>query len=153
MWRRYDRKLYFFRSRNVEKPTYLDIGANDPYFLSNTAFFYEKGCRGVNVDANPVLIEKFRSFRPGDINLNVGVGPEKSYLDFYIFNEPTLSTFSREEAENMERFGKYKIEKIEKINLITVDNIVSEYCNGKFPDFLSLDVEGLDFEILKSIGI
>ena len=33
----------------------------------------------------------------------------------------------------------------------TIQNILNEYCNGIFPDLLSIDVEGLDEQILKSI--
>jgi hypothetical protein len=50
----------------------------------------------------------------------------------------------------MVNFGK-KIKSIQKINLTTIENILNQYCNNVFPDFLNLDVEGLDFEILKSI--
>jgi FkbM family methyltransferase len=142
---------YVFRLRGLEYPTYMDIGANDPYFLSNTAFFYRKGCRGINIEANPLLIKRLRRFRRKDINLNLGVGNAEGEMDFYIVSDPTLSSFSKHEAERVAANGKNKIDSVKKIQLTTVENIIDKYCNGKFPDFLSIDVEGMDEEILKTI--
>ena len=64
---------YIFNLRGIQKPSYIDIGANHPYFLSNTALFYEKGSRGINIEANPQLAENFKTHRPEDINLNIGI--------------------------------------------------------------------------------
>ena len=142
---------YVFCLRGVNLPSYIDIGANDPYFISNTALFYKKGCRGINIEANPNLIDKFYKHRPEDVNLNVGVGPIAENLDFYFMNEPTLSSFSKEECDNYIKTGKYNLVEKKQISLITIKEIMNKYCNGIFPDFMSLDAEGMDFEILKSI--
>jgi len=141
---------YIFRLRGLEFPTYLDIGANDPYLLSNTAFFYRKGCRGINIEANPQLIHQLRRHRKNDINLNIGVGREEGELDFYILQDPTLSSFSKDESERLTEMG-VKLESVKKIRLTTLEKIIYKYCNGIFPDFLSIDVEGMDLEILHSI--
>lgn len=37
------------------------------------------------------------------------------------------------------------------LNLFTIEEIIIKYSQGRFPEFLSLDVEGLDEEILRSI--
>ena len=121
------------------------------FSLSNTALFYKKGCHGINIEANPQLLRKFNRFRKRDKNINVGIGPVNDELDFYIIDDPTLSTFSKQEAENITATGKYKILAIEKVQLITIERLIEEYGNGRFPDFLSIDVEGLDFDILRSI--
>ena len=142
---------YIFKLRNMPFPRYLDIGANDPFFLSNTALFYKKGCSGINIEANPKLLQKFRRFRSRDININVGIGPYEAELDFYIIDDPTLSTFSKEEAESLVATGKFKLLAVEKVKLITIEQLIHQYCGGIFPDFLSLDVEGLDFDILRSV--
>jgi hypothetical protein len=54
---------------NQPKGTYIDIGANNPYVQSNTHFFYKKGWRGINIDALPGSMNKFRKVRPKDINI------------------------------------------------------------------------------------
>jgi FkbM family methyltransferase len=140
---------YIFLLRNMKQFSYLDLGANQPFFLNNTALFYMKGCRGVNVEANSGLIELFQKQRPADLNLNIGVGPEEGTLEFYVFEDDTLSTFSLGEVEQLKASG-LKVDRIEKIKILTLDHILSEYLGGRFPDLLSIDVEGYDFEIIKS---
>lgn len=142
---------YIFNLRGINKPTYIDIGANDPFSISNTALFYKKGCRGINIEANPNLIGKFYQYRSEDINLNVGVGGKEDVLDFFIMNDSTLSSFSKEECDNYVSTGKYHVVEIKKIAITRIQNIIDTYFNGVSPDFLTLDAEGMDFEILKTI--
>lgn len=141
---------YIFNLRGISKPSYLDIGANHPYFISNTALFYKKGCRGINIEANVQLINEFYRTRPDDINLNVGISDQGGEMDFYSMEDNTLSTFSKSECDFMVANGK-KLKEVNKVKLVTVEEIVNRHANGIFPDFLSLDVEGFDFSILKSI--
>lgn len=141
---------YIFNLRGIQRPSYIDIGAHDPYFLSNTALFYSMGSRGINIEANPELINKFQEYRPDDINLNIGIGTYESELDFYFMKDSTLSTFSKKEADFMIINGKY-LSEIKKIKVTTISNVLKKYFDGIFPDFLNLDAEGLDFEILQSI--
>ncbi|MEO9209867.1 MAG: FkbM family methyltransferase [Ginsengibacter sp.] len=141
---------YIFSLRGIEKPSYLDIGANDPYTLSNTALFYHKGSRGINIEANPELAIQFKTLRRGDINLNIGIGDKEDELDFYVMKDNTLSTFSKLECDQMVNSGK-ELASVEKIKLTTISKVIQLYHQGIFPDFLSLDVEGMDFDILRSI--
>jgi FkbM family methyltransferase len=142
---------YIFGLRNIPAPSYIDIGANDPFYISNTALFYKRGCRGINIEANPYLIDKFNTYRPQDINLNIGIGQSEGELDFYVMNDPTLSSFSATECESYVKTGKYHIAETIKVKTTTLSSIIQRYYQGVFPDFMSLDVEGLDMEILKSI--
>jgi FkbM family methyltransferase len=141
---------YIFNLRGIANPTYMDIGCNHPFYLSNTAIFYVKGSRGINIDANPKLIEAFNMERPEDINLNIGVSSIECEMEFYIMEDSTLSTFSKDECDAMVS-NDNKLVEIQKIKSTTIGEILEKHCFNIFPDFLSLDVEGLDFEILKSI--
>jgi len=141
---------YLFGLRNIAQPTYLDLGAHDPFYLSNTGFFYRKGCRGINVEANPDLIGNFQQWRPEDITLNVGIADAEGEADFYVMENKLLSTFSRAESEMLQGFG-HKLKRVEAIKLTTLDRILATHRQGIFPDFLSLDVEGLDLAILATI--
>lgn len=142
---------YIFHLRGIENPSYIDIGASDPFYLNNTALLYSKGSRGINIEANPALIGSFIKHRPEDININVGIGSENTTLDFFVINDPTLSSFSKEESEKFIVTGKYKIVNTIKISLTTIKEILDKHFTGKFPDFLTLDAEGMDYEILKTI--
>jgi FkbM family methyltransferase len=141
---------YIFHLRGIHQPSYIDIGANHPFFLSNTAMFYEKGCRGINIEANPELITLFEKHRSQDINLNIGISDTVGELEFYIMEDNTLSTFSKEECELMISKGK-NLSQVKNIKLNTVAYVLEKFFQGKFPDFMSLDVEGFDFKILQSI--
>jgi FkbM family methyltransferase len=140
---------YVFSLRGISRPSYIDIGANDPFFLNNTAIFYKKGARGLNIDANTSLVSRFNRLRSKDVNLNIGVGIAAAKMEFYIFKDDTLSTFSAQEAE-VQRLAGNKIAKIETIQVKTLDQILKEYNNGVFPDLLSIDIEGIDFEVIRS---
>ena len=141
---------YVFKLRGIKKPTYIDIGAHHPFHLNNTALFYQRGCTGINIDANPQLLSEFEINRRRDINLNVGVGAQPGEFDFFIMEDKTLSTFSKHEVDAMISYGKLLAE-VRKVRIITVKEIIERYFQGNFPDFMSLDVEGMDMEILKSI--
>lgn len=142
---------YLFSLRGITHPTYIDIGAHDPYYLSNTALFYERGARGINIEANPLLIENFEKERPNDINLNVGVSDKIDAIDFFIMEDSTLSTFSKSESDKMVSLGK-SLKEIRTISTTTISEILKTYHNGISPDFMSLDIEGLDYIILKNIN-
>ena len=141
---------YIFSLRGIKNPSYLDIGANDPFFLSNTAMLYSKGSRGINVEANPTLLDKFKRLRNRDVNVNVGISDKAEELEFYIMSDNTLSTFMKAEYEAMLKQNGRLME-IKKIQLITVAELVDKYSSGVFPDLLTIDVEGMDFKILQSI--
>lgn len=134
----------------VKNPTYIDIGANHPWKLSNTAYFYRVGFRGINIEPNPNLIAAFNVERHADINLNIGISKESGNLNFYIMNDDTLSTFSKTDAENFVSHG-FAITDIKKIETLSIRDVIDKYSNGVFPDLLNIDVEGFEKEILEGI--
>jgi FkbM family methyltransferase len=142
--------LGIINALNLKKFSWIDIGAHHPLYFSNTALFYKKGFRGINIEADPALIQEFYRKRPQDINLNVLISNKSTKQKFYIIDPSTLSTSSKEEALRLEKLG-HKIKKEIEINSMTVSEILDKYNNGMFPDFLSIDAEGYDFEIIKTI--
>ncbi|MBK8089174.1 MAG: FkbM family methyltransferase [Chitinophagaceae bacterium] len=147
-----------FSHLNIQNPTYLDIGANDPIALSNTYRLYKRGSKGVCVEPNPVLCKKIQQKRKRDTCLNVGVAfGERREADFYAFPEKFngLNTFSKEEADfwehtGNEEIGMHKVEKVIKMKLVHINEIIEQYFSPH-PNLVSIDVEGLDFDILKSL--
>lgn len=130
---------------------YVDIGAHDPRTLSNTKKFYDVGWRGINVDASADAIAKFRRQRKRDINVNVGIGQEKAELAYYHLSESAMNTFSEEFAKKMIRENGVKLLGIEKIPVIPLSELLDNYLpKGQHIDFLDIDCEGCDIEILKS---
>lgn len=133
-----------------EAPTYLDVGAHHPYKLSNTFLFYRKGSRGVCIEPDPSLWKLIKQKRPHDTCLNIGVGVgEKREADFYILDVKALNTFSKEEVEKTSSYTK--IEKTIKVPLWNINDIIRTYSLGA-PDFLSIDIEGLDEAVIKTLN-
>jgi FkbM family methyltransferase len=129
---------------------YLDIGANDPIFNNNMKRFYERGWRGINIEPGIDNLKKFSEVRIHDINLNIGVGPSKGTLTFYeVIGDSTLSSFSPIIAKKMATKFDLKIREI-PIEVLRLVDVFEKYVREKHVDFMSVDAEGLDFEILQS---
>lgn len=141
------RRLFENRSSGF----YIDIGALHPFRFSNTYYFYRKGWRGINIEANPESIELFEKFRKRDINLNIAVGLKKGKMKYYMFNEPALNTFDEELAKQRDGLNDFKIVNIIEVEMLPLSEILDIYLpkNQKI-DFMNIDVEGLDFEVLQS---
>jgi len=141
-----------FKQLGINKPSYIDVGAYHPSYFSNTAIFYESGSRGINIEANPTLITNFYELRPDDINLNIGVGTKNGVLPFYMFDESNgCNTFSLEEAKHFEEFYHgVKIAKTIELPITTLTDIINEHWSGKYPDYMDIDIEGLDYDVLQS---
>lgn len=141
--------LNIFKQLGIEKPSYLDLGAHHPSRISNTKLLYERGSRGVNVEPNKLLIEEFELQRPLDKNVNVAVGVKEGEAIFFKYdNWSGRNTLSMKEVELVGKTEGMRIQSHEIVKTKTVDQIVSEYCDGHFPEFLNCDLEGMDFEIL-----
>jgi len=133
---------------------YVDVGAHHPKRFSNTYFFYKMGWRGINIDAMPGSMKSFKKIRPRDINLEKAIADKKQVLTYYIFNEPALNGFSKELSEERDGKGNYFIKFTKDIETTTLNEILDNYLpKNQEIDFLSIDVEGLDFVVLKSINL
>jgi FkbM family methyltransferase len=132
--------------------TYLDVGANDPVSFNNTYYFYQRAHRGVLVEPNGALCRLLRDRRRGDKVLEAGIGAAAKEADYYVMTHDGLNTFSKEEAEHQVEStkGKVSIQQVIKLPLLNINDVMAEHFNGA-PTFLSVDTEGLDLDILKSI--
>lgn len=130
---------------------YVDIGAHHPYRFSNTYLFYSKGWKGINVDASPASVELLKKHRNRDINLNhlVSNNSEQS-ITFYIFNDEALNTADEARKNQCVKNGYHVVKEI-KVGSLSLEKILDAHvpANQKI-DFLTIDVEGLDFEVIKS---
>lgn len=132
---------------------YVDIGAHHPKRFSNTYSFYRRGWRGINIDAMPGSMRLFNEQRPEDINLEVGISVDNNkVLKYFIFNEPGLNTFSEEVAKKNDGiYNRYYITDILELKVERLDSILDAYLpKNQHIDFFSIDVEGLDLQVLQS---
>jgi FkbM family methyltransferase len=130
---------------------YIDVGAHHPQRFSNTYYFYLRGWCGINIDAMPGCMEIFNKIRSKDINLEVAISNIEQELKYYEFNEPALNGFSRGLSEERDKLENYQIIATHIIKTRQISQILDEYLPvNREIDFLSVDVEGLDLEVLQS---
>ncbi len=141
---------YLFGLRKIQQPVFIDIGAYDPVFSNNTYKFFLKGAKGINIDANPASKDRFMQERPTDINLNIGVGANNGEFDFYIMEDPSMNTFSDKEKNNLEQM-RHRLKEVRKIKVLTINQVLEKYLPGRAVDLLSIDAEGVDFDIIQSL--
>lgn len=134
---------------NIRTGTYLDIGANDPTILNNTWLLYSSGWTGALVEPNPELVQKIKNKRPKDKVLNVGISETTSKLSLTVFDNHTLSTFSEEEALFYDKQG-YKRSNSYEVECISINELIEANFDST-PNFISIDIEGNEFEILSKL--
>lgn len=136
----------------IDKVLYLDIGCGSPKFLSNTYYLYQKGARGWCVDANYSLKQKYKRSRKHDKFLNLFIDNISGETRmFYKINMPELNTASSEISNYLTDNG-FKIMKKYEIKTTSFQNLLREEKIDKI-DFLNIDIEGKDFELLKSMDL
>ncbi len=134
-----------------ENGFYIDVGAHHPKRFSNTYYFYCKGWRGINIDAMPDSMLAFQKDRPRDINLEMGVSEVQGELLYYIFNDPALNTFSKSEAQKKDALTGYEIIEKRTVATFRLEDILEKHLPSKQDiNFMSIDVEGLDLEVIHS---
>jgi FkbM family methyltransferase len=140
----------FCKPNKKNKGFYVDVGAYHPKRFSNTYFYYKRGWRGINIDAKPGSMDIFKKKRKRDINIETGVSSVTGTLDFFIFKEPAYNTFSKERADKLISSG-IDFDRKEEVGLERLEDLLDNNIpKGICIDFLSIDVEGLDLDVLKS---
>ncbi len=138
--------------RGVSKGVYVDVGAFDPVLYSNTYHFYKRGWRGLVIDPNPVLTGRYAIARPGDTFINCGVAESKGLLTYHEFNYPAYNTFNAKEAsEYLYANSKLKVLNRRHLAVRPLAEILSKNKINHI-DFLSVDAQGFDLQVLQSMG-
>lgn len=130
---------------------YLDIGANDPVVHSNSYLFYRDGASGLLVEANPNIAARLRQRRPRDHVANVAVAAQGSgHIDLHIMDFDGLSTVLPEHSEKMVASGRVTVTQTVRVPLLGINDLLAQHAPAGRIDFASLDVEGVDFEVLSA---
>jgi FkbM family methyltransferase len=126
---------------------YIDVGAFHPVFHSVTKSFYDRGWRGINIEPIPTMFEVLARDRVRDVNLPVGLSNREGTLLFHeVPRVAGFSTFSTERAEDLRREGYALIE--HSIPVTTLARVCEQHAAPTI-DFLKIDVEGHEREVLE----
>jgi len=130
---------------------FVDVGAHHPEKYSNTNYFYQRGWHGINIEPNPEAQQRFRHSRLRDINLQFGVAAQAGALKYYMFDEPALNSFDRELVQQRLNSTPYRLISEIEVPVRPLGDILGEHLPaGLGIDFMTVDVEGLDLEVLCS---
>jgi len=134
------------------KGFYLDIGSGDPVRGSNTYFLYKQGWTGILIDPISRNIRASKILRRKDRIIQGLVGTaNKSYLFFETY--PYEYSTTDQEAFNLLIDGrKAKLVRKMYLNTISISQLKLNITLDQ-PSLLSVDCEGLDLEVLKTIDL
>jgi FkbM family methyltransferase len=130
---------------------YVDVGAHEPVHFNNTYLFYLNGWRGVNIEPNSSLCNKFNTIRPEDRNINCGVWSSQGERLFYEMYPSNQSTFVESMSEAAKNDGAYLVKKVQ-LPIRTLNDILSQAGMEEI-DFLTIDVQGAETEVLAGFDI
>lgn len=143
---------FIFDTLQIKTRRYLDIGTNDPIHLNNTYLFYSQGYSGICVEPDPNLFSQIKKLRSRDKIIQAGIGDRKKKLPFFLMDPHTLNTFSEKEAATYQKYYPWSsVREVADIKLIPINDVLKKYFKDGI-DFLSIDTEGLDQEIIESIN-
>jgi FkbM family methyltransferase len=128
---------------------YIDVGAADPTNLSVTKWFYDNGWRGINIEPVSEFFDLLERDRPRDINLNCGAGSANGEMRFHEYPVKEWSTFDLQTQAP----AKGPDETIREIvaAVKTLNDIIEENAAEQPIDFLKIDVEGWEEQVLRGI--
>ncbi len=134
---------------------FIDIGANDGISVSNTFLFALKGARGLSFEPVKKIYRQLTSLYSFNSKIKcfqIGLSDRKGFLE--IRQDGLLSSFVETEDIGCKKLlDKYsnKNASIDKVPIDTLQNILVQYSEFKEVDFVSLDVEGHELNVLKGI--
>ena len=140
--------LYLFALLgHVVNGFYVDVGAYHESLHSVTKLFYDRGWHGINIDANEGLMSQLSIHRPRDINLAVGVSDVEGLQTFREYPmHDGLSTLNPGIMGIHEGRDLPYVD--HEIRVTTLAQIFEEHNVTKI-DFLKIDVEGAEVELLR----
>ena len=146
-----DRILYMF-FRDQEEGFIVDVGAADGWSNSNSFILLQRpGWKGVLIEPEPVqyqtLQERYKD-NPNVECVNCAIGTETGMKTLYCGGQ--VSTFEEEKRKLAEI--KYHVDFTPiDVQMISLTKLLVDLNTPKKIDFLSIDVEGMDYDVWKSL--
>jgi FkbM family methyltransferase len=155
-----DKFLENYIFKGYKNGFFMDIGAHDGIDINNTLYFTQvNGWKGVNVEANKEVYNKLVVNRPESINLLCAVSNTDGTAEFIVnkgYTEMLSGLKNNYDPRHIERIRNENLQhNVITTSVITetkrIETICDEY-NIKNINYLSIDVEGAEFDVIKSIN-
>ncbi|HEY1942997.1 MAG TPA: FkbM family methyltransferase [Roseiarcus sp.] len=139
--------------RDMRSVRYAEIGANHPVQTSATYLLYRLyGASGILVEANPGLIANLQKQRPNDIVVNCAITAQDAGLvEIFVHEKNELTSMSLDHIANFQALGgtDQVVEKI-AVESMGINRFLAKYFGDRL-DFMSVDVEGYDLEVIQAM--
>jgi FkbM family methyltransferase len=141
---------YTGRNDRIDDGHYVDVGAYHPRRLSNTAYFYDLGWRGICIDPGVDCPATFAAERPEDVFISGVVSKHAGRQLVHLGVSPSHNTIKTDAEGRPNRRVKGQVE----VDSFPLSAILEEHAaDWERVDLLSVDVEGVALEVLESADL
>lgn len=137
--------------KNQSKGFYIDVGCQHPVMNNNTYLLYKKGWNGINIDLDKKNIDLFNFYRKRDLNINFAISSREGERELFFYHDKSAINTLEKSVANYQRA---QVKEIKKVKTKTLNSIIE---NSKFNDltidFLSIDVEGHELDVIKGFDL
>ncbi len=130
---------------------FVDVGAYHPTQFSNTYLLYQKGWRGINIDANPDSMKLFKALRVQDINIEALISDKKETMTFASWGLNSDNSAHAGQIEGVQRQFQRSPDLYQMQTRSLTEVLDHEAKALTDIDLLSVDVEGMDVSVLLSL--
>jgi len=155
-----DKYLEYNVFKGFKNGIYVDVGAHDGITYNNTVYFEKNNnWTGINIEPIKQVFDKLVTNRPNNINLNCAVCNNDGETEFVCNTGYTemisgiKNTFDSRHWQRLQNENKQmgSTTEIIKVNTKKLETIFDENKISHI-HYLSIDVEGAEFEVIKSIN-
>jgi FkbM family methyltransferase len=136
IWKFFDNRSYGI---------FVEVGAHDPVYRSQTWLLENKGWKGLLIEPQAKYVKRLRAERPNSKVFPVACGERREEAVFHIAENDGYSGLSATQPE-----ATY-LDK-EMVTVRTLDDVLEE-AGVNHVDFLSIDVEGHQLEVLRGLDL
>lgn len=130
---------------------YVDVGAADPTVNSVTRTFYDAGWSGINIEPRDEYFTRLENERQRDHNICAAAAQYDGVSTFFQFPAfPELGTLREAAASAIEGAGAEML--TEQVRTVALTSVLSKL-NWPTVDFLKIDVEGAEIDVLRGLDL
>jgi len=146
--------------KGLKNGVFMDIGAHDGVTINNTLYFEtSNGWTGINVEPIKEVFDKLLQNRPNCININCAVDKRNGLAEFIHnrgYSEMISGLKAQFDLRHIERLNNELdshggSSEVIHVETKTIESICKEN-NISTINYLSIDVEGAEFDVIKSIN-